>query len=114
MSDEVTTNETETKAPKSAEEKRAAANTAAQKTRAKIKEKGRVALQQWVPESARDDLREFLKLAVPQFEAGSGNIVNFVHAVLAEEKDRLAKIAEAKAAEAAAAKAAAEAAKTAG
>lgn len=51
-------------------EKKAAANEAAQKHRAKVKGAGRVALQQWVPTARRDLLRKFLKLASSRHEAG--------------------------------------------
>lgn len=62
---------TEVAKPKKTEaEIRAAANEAAQKHRAKVKQSGKVALQQWVPSARRDLLREFLKLATARHEAG--------------------------------------------
>jgi len=57
--------------PKKTEaEIKAAANAAAQKHRANVKNSGKVALQQWVPSARRDLLREFLKLATARHEAG--------------------------------------------
>ena len=66
-----TNTNTDTAKPKKTEaEIKAAANEAAQKHRAKVKNSGKVALQQWVPNVRRDLLREFLKLATARHEAG--------------------------------------------
>lgn len=76
MSDEIQNVETNAaeavpaKPKKTEAEIKAAANAAAQKHRANVKSSGMVALQQWVPGSRRDQLREFLKLATSRHKAG--------------------------------------------
>lgn len=84
------TNVAETTAPakpkKTEAEVKAAANAAAQKHRANVKNKGLVALQQWVPGSRRDLLREWLKLATAKHAAGDEAFFEALAAQLPKEE----------------------------
>lgn len=81
---ETNTAATEVAKPKKTEaEIKAAANEAAQKHRANVKNSGKVALQRWVPSARRDLLREFLKLATTRHEAGDEAFFENIKAQLA-------------------------------